>query len=127
MKKLFIILLAINITSVVLNAKSNFFGTIIPLQMQSKDFPDYSGTSRPINRLPQRNHKQIIIDNNILYFDESLSSSIISIYREDDSEEVFTENITDGESSIVLPSLCSGRYIVKFETQYYIYFGEFSL
>ena len=95
--------------------------------MQSKDFPDYSGTSRPINRLPQRNHKQIIIDNNILYFDESLSSSIISIYREDDNEEVFTENITDGESSIVLPSLCSGRYIVKFETQYYIYFGEFSL
>lgn len=128
MKDLFILVLMLCGIVVNTNAQPLFQDhIIIQLQMQAKDLPDYSGSTQPVRRLPPYNKEQLItIANGIIYFDESLSPSILTIKNEK-GEIIYTEIIEDGVSSIALPQVGSGKYYILFETQSSFYCGYFDL
>lgn len=94
MKNLFILVLMLCGIVVNTNAQPLFQDhIIIQLQMQAKDLPDYSGSTQPVRRLPPYNKEQLItIANGIIYFDESLSPSILTIKNEKRRNYIYGNN-----------------------------------
>lgn len=99
--------------------------TIIPLKVY---IIDPSGTSAPLQRMPFDQKATLMVYYNLgtLSFDEELTPCTLTITEANTGITVFSNNIEKGTGSVEVP-LESGRFIVKFEKEGYLYIGNLVL
>ena len=78
----------------------------------------------PVRRTPTL-LPEIYIDGNILSFDELCGEFLLEVIQDD--TVVYSTIITDGMTSVDLPSSLSGSFEIRFETDTYYYYGYIEL